>query len=47
MTNDVIQALGKLAGWLAPRLEADPELRAAVAALARAAAGWVESLGPP
>src|SRR6478609_3040164 len=46
MSDDLAQALSRLTGWLAPRLRDDPELRDALAGLARAAAGWLVSLQP-
>src|SRR5213596_3057495 len=51
MSDDVAQAVGKLAAWvgrewLLPRLPDDPELRSAVAVLTRALAAWVEAQTP-
>ncbi|MBX9579431.1 MAG: hypothetical protein K2X87_03910, partial [Gemmataceae bacterium] len=44
MTDDLTHALARLAGYFEPRLRSDPELRAAVAGLARAVAGWADGL---
>lgn len=40
--DDLTAALARLAAWAEPRLRADAELAAAVAAVARAVAGWAE-----
>ncbi|HEX4609448.1 MAG TPA: hypothetical protein VH092_14720 [Urbifossiella sp.] len=44
MADDLTAALSRLADWAEPRLRADPELSAAVAAVARAVAAWAERL---
>lgn len=46
MSDDLTQTLARLAGWLEPRLRADPDLRDVVAGLARAVADWAGSLAP-
>lgn len=44
MTEDLTLALARLAGWLEPRLKADPDLRDLVSGLSRAVAEWASSL---
>jgi hypothetical protein len=46
MADDLTTALARLAAWVEPRLRADPELSAAVAAVARAIASWAEGAPP-
>lgn len=47
MADDLTAALTRLAAWLGPRLRADPELAAAVAAVARAVADFADPAAPP
>ncbi|MBN9521602.1 hypothetical protein J0H58_24305 [bacterium] len=47
MADDLTAALARLAAWAEPRLRADPDLAAAVAAVARAVAAWADGVPAP